>query len=411
MINKNRKALSRAEFIILMSAIVAVDALAIDSILPALLFISNDFNVTAGNDRQYIVTSIFVGYAIGVLIYGIASDSFGRKPPIYIGFGIFIIGTLTAIFATSFEMLITGRLLQGLGAAGPQIIPTAITRDLYKGRGMAEIMSLIMMVFMVVPALAPLVGQGVLMLSNWQGIFVMLGVYAMLALVWFSIRLPETLPPEKRVPFSLRQVLSSIRVVMHNKRTMKYTLAEGFAFAAILAYLSTAQQIFQEHYELGERFPFYFSALALVMMLASFMNSKLVERLGMRLLVMVGAGILFVASNIYLLIILLNDHTVPLWSFMLYAGLAYFCLGILFGNMHSLAMEEVGDVAGVAASVIGSLSTLIATAIAALIGSFYNNTITPIVLGFAVLMLPIFFISWQDRVILPEGRKTNTDDR
>ena len=178
---------------------------------------------------------------------------------------------------------------------------------------------------------------------------------------------------------------------------MKYTLAEGFAFAAILAYLSTAQQIFQEHYALGERFPLYFSALALVMMVASFMNAHLVERLGMRLLVMVGAGILFIASNLYLLVILLNDHAVPFWSFMLYASMAYFCLGILFGNMHSLAMEEVGHVAGVAASVIGSLSTLIATAIAAFIGSFYNDSITPIVLGFAALMLPIFYISWQDR--------------
>lgn len=401
-------ALPRIEFIILMSVLVALDALAIDSLLPALLFISNDFNAAAGNERQYIVTSIFVGYAIGVFIYGIASDSFGRKPPIYIGFSIFIIGTLIAIFANNFETLIAGRMLQGLGAAGPQIIPTAITRDLYKGRGMAEIMSLIMMVFMVVPAVAPLLGQGVLMLSNWQGIFIMLGVYALFALAWFSIRLPETLPPEQRVPFSLPQVLRSIKRVLRNKRTMKYTLAEGCSFAAILAYLSTAQQIFQEHYALGERFPFYFGSLALVMMVASFMNSQLVERLGMRLLVMVGAGVLFITSTIYLLVILFNDHAVPLWSFMIYASLAYFCLGILFGNMHSLAMEEVGHVAGVAASVIGSLSTLIATVIAAFIGSFYNNTITPIVLGFAVLMLPIFFISWRDRVAHPESRTADT---
>ncbi|MGB0846356.1 MAG: multidrug effflux MFS transporter [Thiolinea sp.] len=394
---KNIRTLSRFEFIILMSVIVAVDALAIDSVLPALAYISSDFNIIQGNERQFVVTSIFIGYAVGVMIHGIASDSYGRKPPIYAGLVLFIIGTLVAVFATSFNMLIVGRILQGMGAAGPQIIPTAITRDLYKGRGMAEIMSLIMMVFMVIPAIAPLVGQGVLMISNWQGIFVMLGIYALIAFVWFAIRLPETLPPEKRVPFSFSQAFASIKKVMRNKRAMKYTCAEGFAFAAILAYLSTAQQIFQEHYALGERFPLYFGALALVMMLASFINARLVEKLGMRLLVTTGAGILFVASSIYTAVIFLHNSQVPLWSFMLYAGMAYFCLGILFGNMHSLAMEQVGEVAGVAASVIGSLSTFIATAIAAFIGSFYNDSITPIVLGFAALMLPIMLISWRDK--------------
>ncbi len=193
----NTKALSRVEFIILMSVVVAVDALAIDSILPALSFISNEFGIQEGNDRQYIVTSLFIGYGIGVLIFGIASDSFGRKRPIYVGFAIFLIGTAVTVFATSFSMLLVGRALQGLGAAGPQIIPTAITRDLYKGRGMAKIMSLIMMVFMMVPAIAPLIGQGVLLLTNWQGVFVMLGVYALFALTWFAFRQPETLPAKK----------------------------------------------------------------------------------------------------------------------------------------------------------------------------------------------------------------------
>lgn len=390
------KALSRTEFIILMSVIVAVDALAIDAILPALSHISKEFGITEGNDRQYIVTSIFAGYAIGVMIYGIASDSFGRKPPIYVGFAFFLIGTAVTIFASSFSMLLIGRALQGFGAAGPQIIPTAITRDLYKGRGMAQIMSLIMMVFMMVPAIAPLIGQGILMMSNWQGIFVMLGVYSLFALTWFAIRQPETLPPEERVPFSMSQILLSIKEVLRNPRARKFMLAEGLAFAAILAYLSTAQQVFQEHFELGERFPVYFGGLALVMMFASFVNSKLVEKLGMHYLVMRGAIILFTASSLYLGFVLMNDASVPFWSFMIYASIAYFCLGILFGNMHSLAMEEVGHVAGAAASVIGSVSTLIAVAIAAFIGSFYNDTVTPIVIGFGILMLPIIFLTWHD---------------
>ena len=393
----NRTTLSRIEFIILMSAITAVDALAIDAILPALSFISQDFALQHDNDRQYVVTSIFVGYAVGVMMYGTASDSFGRKPPIYVGFGIFLIGTLITIFAGSFEILLAGRVLQGMGAAGPQIIPTAITRDQYKGRGMAEIMSLIMMVFMMVPAIAPLLGQAVLMISDWRGIFIMLGVYSLAVLLWFFIRQPETLPPEERVPFSVKQVRRSIGEVLNNSRAVKYTCCEGFAFAAVLAYLSTAQQIFQEHYALGERFPLYFGALALVMMLASFVNSRLVQQLGMRLLVMLAATILCLVSMIYLLLIFTVDTQMPLWSFMLFAAIGYFCLGILFGNMHSMAMEEVGHVAGVAASVVASCSTLIAVGTAAFIGSFYQDSITPIVAGFGVLMLPILLISWLDQ--------------
>ena len=168
------------------------------------------------------------------------------------------IGTTVAVFATSFTMLLVGRVLQGIGVAGPQIVPTAITRDLYKGRGMAEVMSLIMMIFMLVPTIAPLVGQTILLFSNWQGIFVMLGIYGLFALTWFAIRLPETLPLQERVPFSFKQIFSSIREVLANKRAVMFTLAEGLTFGAILAYLSTAQQIFQEHFQLGERFPLYF---------------------------------------------------------------------------------------------------------------------------------------------------------
>ena len=393
---KTSQPISRIEFMIMMGLLVAVDALSIDSILPALSHISNAFNLAQENNRQYIVTSFFVGFAFGVMLFGVASDSFGRKRPIYVGFAIFFIGTVVAIFATSFTMLLVGRILQGIGSAGPQVIPTAISRDLYKGRGMAEVMSLIMMIFMLVPTLAPLLGQTILLFSNWQGIFVMLGFFALFALTWFAIRLPETLPQLERVPFSFKQVFSSVKEVLSNKRAVNFLIADGFAFAAVLAYLSTAQQVFQEHYQLGESFPLYFGSLALVMMFSSYVNSRVVERLGMHWLVIRASLLLFISSCVYLVIILLSNSPVPFWSFMLFASVAYFCLGILFGNMYGLAMEEVGHVAGVAASVIGSLSTLIATLIAALIGSFYNDSITPIVIGFGILMLPIIFITLSD---------------
>jgi DHA1 family bicyclomycin/chloramphenicol resistance-like MFS transporter len=262
---------------------------------------------------------------------------------------------------------------------------------------MAEVMSLIMMVFMLVPTIAPLLGRTILLFSNWQGIFVMLGIYGIVALTWFAIRLPETLPVQDRVPFSIEQIFSSIKAVLSNKRAVLFTLAEGINFGAVLAYLSTAQQVFQEHFQLGEHFPLYFGALALVMMLSSYVNSRLVEKLGMHWLVLRASLLLLIASCLYLVIIFLSDTAIPFWSFMLFASIAYFCFGILFGNIHSLAMEEVGHVAGVAASIIGSLSTVIAIIIAAVIGSFYNDSVTPIVLGFGILMLPIILITVLDK--------------
>lgn len=406
MINNKQKALSRREFIFLMGAIMATHALAIDAILPALSQISAEFSLRNDNDRQYIVTSLFAGYALGVMIYGILSDSFGRKKPVYVGISIFLVGTLVCIFSTSYELLLFGRALQGFGSAAPQIIATAITRDIYKGRGMAQIMSLMMMIFLLVPAIAPLMGQGVLMISNWQGIFVMFLVYTLITLCWFGIRLPETLVIEERVPFSFSQTWLSIQEVFKNSRATLFMIAEGLAFGAILAYLSTAQQIFQEHFGLNERFPLYFGGLALVMIVAAFVNSSLVEKLGMHYLVIRGASLLFVISSIYLIILTVNDHSIPFWSFMIYAACSYFCLGLLFGNMHSLAMEEVGHVAGAAASLIGSVSTIIATIIAAIAGSYYNDSITPIVLCFSVLMLPIIYITWYDE---KNGRDKATD--
>lgn len=262
---------------------------------------------------------------------------------------------------------------------------------------MAHILSLVMMVFMLVPAVAPLIGQSILLVSNWQGIFVMLGIYSLLALVWFSVRLPETLPVEKRVPFSLKQAKKSILATLRNKQAVKYMLAEGLTFGALLAFLSTAQQVFQELYLLGDKFAIYFGSLAFVMMLASFVNAKLVEKIGMRKLILIGSCTLFIVSISYLFISQLAGLTISLWFFLLFSAISYFCLGILFGNMHALAMENVGHIAGVAASLIGSISTIISIIIAAIIGYYYNDSVIPIIAGFAILMVPVIAIIYYDQ--------------
>ncbi len=388
----NRTSLSRTEFVILMSLIVALDALAIDSMLPALSHISQDLQIQHNNDRQFIITSIFIGYALGVIFYGILSDSIGRKKPVCIGFLLFLTGTIIAMLAESFAILLFGRFLQGAGAAGPHVIAIAIIRDQYSGRSMAQIMSLVMMIFILIPAIAPLLGQFILLFSHWRSIFLMLAIYAFISLAWFIWRQPETLPKAKRSPITLQHIRHSSKTVLTNRQCVVYTLLEGFLFAAFLAFLSTSQQVFQIQYSLGSEFPLYFASLSLVLGLAAFLNARWVTQLGMRRLLHYALIATTLSSLLYFIYVENVAHA-SLTSYLLYMGLTYFCFGIIFGNAHSLAMEPMGHIAGFAAALIGTITTLMASTLAALIGGQYtqNNTI-PIILGFGCMSLIGLFL-------------------
>ena len=378
------KPMGRFEFIVLMAALMSMVALSIDAMLPALGIIGQDLNVANANDSQLIISSVFLGMAFGLIIYGPISDSFGRKKAIYLGVGIFLIGCLISIFAQDFEHMLIGRVLQGFGAAACRVVTIAMMRDKYDGKEMAKIMSLIMMVFIMVPALAPSVGQLILFVADWHGIFVVLFILALASVIWLHTRQDETLAVEKRAPFSLTNIKRGMIETIKHPESRTYTLGAGIMFGAFVGYLSSSQQILQVQYGTGELFSLYFGALALAIGFSSFANSKLVMKISMQTLCIAALSVVFSTSIVFFIYAEFVNENPGLLSFMLYMLSTFFCFGILFGNFNSLAVHPLGHIAGVATSVISTVQTLISVMVGSYIGQHYDGTIIPLILGFTI---------------------------
>lgn len=378
------KSIGRREFIALMAMLTALDALSIDSMLPALGLIGEALGAD-GNTVQLVIALFIAGMATGQLFAGPLADAFGRKPAIYGFFAIFLLGSLLTVIAPDFYVMLLGRFLQGLGAAGPYVITIAIVRDRFSGNEMAQVMSFVLSVFILVPILAPLIGQGILMIADWRWIFVGLLGFAAFVLLWFTLRQPETLAAEHRRSFSITSIYASVKVVCQTRQSMTYTVVYGLVFGAFLSYLKTSQQTFQDLYGLGELFPVVFASLSVCIGIAAVTNGRLVVRLGMRRLCASALTGLAIISIAFLAWSLLFSGVPPLWSLIIYLGLAVFCFGILFGNLSGLALEPLGDQAGTGATVFGSLSTMIAMIIGTTLGQFFDMTVLPLTIGFAVL--------------------------
>jgi MFS transporter, DHA1 family, multidrug resistance protein len=377
--------------------LMSLTALSIDSMVPALQQIGSDLNVTNANDRQLVISMIFLGLSVGQLFFGPLSDKTGRKPAIFSGLIVFMAGSLVSMFSVNFPMMLAGRMLQGIGISAPRAVTLALVRDQFEGRAMAQVMSFVMTVFILVPMIAPTMGQAILLFAGWRAIFGSFIVLSLIAFVWLAIRQPETLAPENRAPFTLQRILTTTVEIIKTRNAFGYTLTAGLVSGAFIGYLNSSQQIFQELYALGTRFPLYFAIISSSVGLASLSNSRLVLRFGMRLLVKRSLLIISILSVAALGIALWSSGQPPLWVLMAYIMTSFFCVGILFGNMNSLAMEPLGHIAGIGAAIVGSLSTLISTLLGTLIGQSYNNTILPIIIGFGVLAgLSIFVVNWAE---------------
>ncbi len=377
---------------------VSLVALSIDAMLPALPEIGRDLGVQRENDNQLIISMLFLGMAMGQIVYGPLSDSTGRKPAIYLGFGLFMVGSILCLLATNFTIMLTGRVLQGAGAAGPRIVTTALIRDQYEGRAMAQVMSFVMAVFILVPIVAPALGQGILIVAHWRAIFGLFLLLALIAVIWFAFRQPETLPIDRRIPFSLARIMTAVSTVFASRPALGNALAMGFVFGTFIGYLSSTQQIFQVQYGLGTRFPLFFAILALSIGSAALLNGRLVLRLGMRPLSMWSLKILSTLSAVFWIIAYARAGHPALWLLMTYLIIAFLCIGVLFGNLNALAMEPLGHIAGVGASVVATLSTLISLILGTVIGQSYDGTILPLVAGFAVLSaLSLIIMHWAGR--------------
>ncbi len=370
------RVLSRPEFIALIAALMAVNALAIDVMLPALPYMGEALGISNENERQFVVTAYMLGMGIAVLAFGPLTDRFGRRAPLLVGVGIYVVAAIIAAFAPNFAILLVLRFIQGMGAASVRVIATAVVRDRYSGREMAEVMSLTFMVFMAIPIIAPGIGQVLLLTGPWQSIFVFMGLLALALWVWTYLRLPETLPEDQRRPLSLRGILDSFRIVFTNRAAISYGLAGMFLFGALFGFITSAQQIYVDIYGLGVYFPVAFAAMAGLMAISSFTNSRVVRRMGMRRLSH-GAMLVFTAFAAVWLILALNDM-LPLWLFFSLLAIIMFSFGWASSNMNSLSMEPLGNVAGTAASVFGFIQTVGGAVIGSFAGQMFNNTTIPV---------------------------------
>ena len=377
-----------------MATLTALAALSIDMVLPALPSIGASLGVTRANDNQLIVSLFFLGFGVGQLFYGPVSDTVGRKPAAFAGLALFSVGCVMALTSRSFPLMLTGRFLQGIGVAGPRTITLALVRDRFEGREMARVMSLITVVFILVPVVAPAMGQTVLALSGWRAVF---GVYlaaGLFATIWFAVRQEETLASARRMPFALGRIAGAAREVVSHRQSIGYTIASGLIFGALLGYLSSAQQILQQQYALGPRFPVFFAMVAISIGAASLANASLVIRYGMRSLATWSLRGICVVSIAFAAIAGASFGHPPLWALMTYLMASFFGIGLLFGNLNALAMQPLGHIAGTGAAIVGATSMLISLVLGTWIGQSYNGTVLPLVIGFAALSACAMLVSW-----------------
>jgi MFS transporter, DHA1 family, multidrug resistance protein len=392
------------ELITLLALMVSLTALAIDTVLPALSKAGQDLGVSDANETQYIIGFLLLGLTLGQLIYGPLADSFGRKSSIYLGLAVFILGSLISYSAQSFEWMLIGRVLQGFGAAAPRVSSIAIVRDLFAGREMSRVLSFVMAVFIFVPVVAPALGELILVVSHWRMIFFMFILIALIISLWMFLRLPETLSAENRHPFSLADIYKSVLLVFGNWQTLGHTLSAGLMFSCLIGYLSCAQQIYQDYYDTGRLFVFYFAFSALSVGVASLFNSSVVRRIGMHTISRRALVGMIVISLMFLPFVLMQPEHTPFWAFMIFAIANFFCLGLLFGNLNAMAMEPMGHLAGVASSVIGALTSAISMLLGSFIGQLFNMTLVPLVAGFIILGGLALFIQF---LLLRQSRFNN----
>jgi len=398
--------MGKGEFIALAAFLMAVNSLAIDIMLPALQQIGASLGVESENHRQFVVSAYLLGFGSAQLFYGPLSDRFGRRLPLLIGLVIYICSALGIALVPSFAGLLALRFIQGIGSAATRVITISIVRDIYGGRQMAEVMSLIMMVFMIVPVIAPGSGQIIMFFGSWHLIFVFIAVLAALISVWAYIRLPETLRPANVRPFTARSVIGGFKLVLTNRIALCYTIATTFIFGSLFGFINSAQQIYVGIYELGVYFPFAFAGVAVFMSLSSFLNARLVGRFGMRRLSH-GALVGFITVNtIWLAALVLGPQPMPFEFFICFFGVAMFQFGWIGSNFNSLAMEPLGHVAGTASSVLGFMSTVGGALIGAGIGQAFNGTALPMVAGYfnvSIIGLVFVLIAEKGRLFQPHN--------
>lgn len=388
--------LSTFELVALVAALAALNAFSIDIMLPALPDIRREYGRTNDNDTQLIVTAYVITFGAMQLVYGPLSDALGRRSVLIGAMLLYIVGTLMCVIAPSFWTLIAARALQGVGAAATRVIGTAVVRDLTSGRRMAQIMSMAMTVFMIVPIIAPSIGQVILLAAPWHWIFGALLVYAGLILAWTFVRLPETLTPENRTPFRPPALLGNFAAALKNRQTLGYIIASTFMSAGLFAYIASSQQIYVDVFDLGSAFPIAFAAVAVAMSVGTIINARLVMRLGMRRISQ-AVVIWFTCIGLINAALALMGFG-SFWVFIVLLSLSFGTFGMITGNFNALAMEPAGRMAGAAAALYGAITSVGGAILGGFIAHSFDGTTAPFLIGFVLIGATTFAtITWIER--------------
>ena len=382
------------EFVALMASLMSIVALSIDALLPALPDIGASLGVTNPNDNQLLITMIFLGLGFGQLLFGPFSDSFGRKPTVFVGFVVFIVASIICVNTKSFEMMILGRMLQGVGLSSPRSLSISMIRDSYSGNYMAKIISIVVMFFLLIPVIAPTLGTFLLHFFNWESIFYFNLIFGIGIMFWFWQRQPETLPKEKRIKFSSHIFIDGVKEFFKFDDAIAFIFVSGFITGSFMVYLSTSQQIFEKQYDLAEMFPYIFASLAISIGVATYLNSTFVIKFGMRRIAYV-ATIAYTAVSILYVILFWTGTNPNIYVLVGFFALQFFAVGFIFGNVRALAMDPLGHIAGIGAAINGFISTVMAVPIAYYIGSFVKTSVLPLFIGFSIfgiLSLLVFVV-------------------
>lgn len=394
--------LSFGQFVLLMAALMATNALAIDSMLPALPDIGDALGISVIGDRQWIFTAYLLGFGASQIVYGTLADRFGRRTVLLAGLVVYAAASVVATFAGTFQAMMIARVLQGIGAGGTRVLTVSIVRDCYSGRQMARVMSLAMIVFLTAPILAPSIGQLIVLFADWRWIFAFLALFGIVALIVVAWRLPETLHEENRVPIAAGPIAHAFAESLTNRLAVGYMLAMTFIIGGLFGFINTAQQLFVDVFKAEATFTVIFAAIAAFMGLASFLNSRIVGRLGMRRVSHAALIGFIVITTAHAAIAF--SMTERLWIFAVMQAATMFCFGLVASNFGAMAMDPLGHVAGTASSVQGFVSTVGGALIGFFIGQHFDGTSVPNTLGFAVcglVALVMVLIAERGRLFRP----------
>ncbi len=378
-----RAGLRRAELIALVATLMATNALAIDIMLPALGLIARDLSVASDNDRQLVVLAYVLGLGVAQLVAGPLGDRFGRKPVLIVCVLGYSLAGLLGTFAGTFWLLVASRAVQGMFAAGPRTLSVSLVRDLYEGVAMARLMSLVMMVFMIIPIAAPAIGQGILLVAHWRWTFGVLVLFGLVLAAWMGLRLKETLNPEARRPLSVSDLAASYRQVITTRQSRGYTIASGLVFGSLFAYLSSSEQLFGDTYDAAAEFALYFALIAVFMTASAFVNSRVVERVGVKRVA--HRALLGFVAIAAIQALLAGLGVLGLWPFVLSMSGLMFAFGLIGPNFTTLAMTPLGNIAGTASAVLGFASTAISAVLGGFVARQFDGTPLPFAVGVLLL--------------------------